>query len=146
MSSQLWDSKRLSRIIPKIPSNEEADLLLQFLLDGPFKQVRDDNHVDPHRILVWDRSRDPVFEAVEFLELLGRYPCGETGSQWAPSDFVKILLEKRNQYRKSMASHEISDDDPVITPSCGTVVLIISEKPGRPHRWVGISALMEPGQ
>lgn len=126
--------------------NEESDLLLQFLLDGPFKQVRDDNHVDPHRILVWDRSRDPVIEAVEFLEILSRYPCGEAGSQWAPSDFVKILREKRNQYRKSMASHEISDDDPDITPACGTVVLIISETPDRPHRWVGISALIEPGQ
>lgn len=126
--------------------NEESDLLLQFLLDGPFKQVRDDNHVDPHRILVWDRSRDPVIESVEFLELLGRYPCGEEGSQWGPTDFVKILREKRNQYRKSMASHEISDDDPEITPACGTVVLIISEEPGRPHRWVGISALIEPGQ
>lgn len=127
-------------------SNEESDLLLQFLLDGPFKQVRDDNHVDPHRILVWDRSRDPVIEAVEFLEILGRYPCGQAGSQWAPSDFVKILREKRNQYRKSMASHEISDVDPDITPACGTVVLIISETQDRPHRWVGISALIEPGQ
>jgi hypothetical protein len=129
-----------------MPSHEESDLLLQFLLDGPFKHLRDDNHIDPHRILVWDRTGDPVIEAVEFLELLGRYPCGEAGSQWSPLDFVKILREKRNQYRKSLASHEISDDDPEITPACGTVVLIISEEPDRPHRWVGISALIDPGQ
>jgi hypothetical protein len=129
-----------------MPSHEESDLLLQFLLDGPFKRLRDDNHIDPHRILVWDSTRDPVIEAVEFLELLGRYPCGETGSQWVPVDFVRILREKRNQYRKSMASHEISDDDPEITPACGTVVLIISEEPHRPHRWVSISALIDPGQ
>lgn len=127
-------------------SREESDLLLQFLLNGPFRQLRDDNHVDPHRILVWDRTRDPVIEAVEFLELLGRYPCGGAGSQWTPGDLVKILWEKRNQYRKSMASHEISDDDAEITPACGTVVLIINEQPGRPHRWVGISALIEPRQ
>jgi hypothetical protein len=127
-------------------SQAESDLLLQFLLDVPFKQVRDDNHVDPYGILVWDRRRDPVIEAVEFLELLGRYPCGEAGSQWSPSDFVKILREKRNQYRKSMASHEISGNDPEVTPACGTVVLIINEQPGLPHRWVSISALIEPGQ
>jgi hypothetical protein len=45
-----------------------------------------------------------------------------------------------------MASHAISDDDPLITPACGTVVLVISPEQGRPHRWVGISALIDPGQ
>jgi len=69
----------------------ESEMVLQLMLDGPFKRVRDDNHVNPHSILVWDRSRDPVIEAVDFLELLGRYPCGGTGSQWAPSDFTEIL-------------------------------------------------------
>ena len=42
----------------------ESEMVLQLLLDGPFKRVRDDNHVDPYSILVWDRSRDPVIEAV----------------------------------------------------------------------------------
>lgn len=124
----------------------ESEMVLQLLLDGPFKRVRDDNHVDPHSILVWDRSRDPVLEAVEFLELLGRYPCGGTGSQWAPSDFTEILQAKRDLYRMSMASHDISDDDPEITPACGTVVLIISQRPDRGHRWVRVTALIEPGQ
>lgn len=124
----------------------DSDLVLQLLLDGPFKRVRDDNHVDPHSLLVWDRSRDPVLEAVEFLELLGRYPCGGRGSQWAPSDFTEILQAKRDLYRMSMASHDISDDDPEITPACGTVVLIISQRPNRGHRWVRVTALIEPGQ
>jgi hypothetical protein len=123
---------------------DDDALVLQFLLDGPFKRVRDDNHVDPHSILVWDR--DPVLEAVEFLELLGRYPCGGPGSQWAPSDFTEILQAKRDLYRMSLASHAISDDDPEITPACGTVVLIISQLPDRGHRWVRVTALIEPGQ
>jgi hypothetical protein len=123
-----------------------SERMLQILLDGPFKRVRDDNHIDPHSILVWDRSRDPVIEAVEFLDLLGRYPCGGTGSQWGPSDFTEILQAKRDLYRMSMASHAISDDDPEITPACGTVVLISSKRPTRPHRWVRITALIEPGQ
>ena len=44
-----------------------------------------------------------------------------------------------------MASHAISDDDPEITPACGTVVLIISPHPSRPHRWVRITASIEAG-
>lgn len=123
-----------------------SDELLLALLDGPFRRLRDDNHVDPHAILVWDSSRSPVIESVDFLELLGRYPCGGAGSRWSPEDLVAILNEKRNQYRKSLASHAISDDDPSISPACGTVVLVVSPKPGRPHRWVGISALINPGQ
>ncbi|MCP9829331.1 hypothetical protein KBZ19_12635 [Synechococcus sp. L2F] len=127
-------------------SLEDRDEELLALLDGPFKRVRDDNHVDPHSILVWDSSRIPVIEAVGILELLGRYPCGGHGSQWAASDLLEILLDKRNQYRKSIASHDISDDDPEITPACGTVVLIASDDPSRGHRWVAINALIEPGE
>lgn len=124
----------------------DSDELLLALLDGPFKRVRDDNHVDPYAILVWDSARSPVIEAVEILELLGRYPCGGEGCQWSPEDLLAILSEKRNQYRKSIASHSISDDDPSISPACGTVLLVVNPKQGRPHRWVGISALIDPGQ
>ena len=119
--------------------------LLLALLDGPFKPLRDDNHVDPYSILVWDRSCTPVIEAVEILELLGRYPCGGL-SQWAPSDFVEILNEKHDLYLQSIASHAISDKYPEITPVCGTVVLIISGQPGQPHRWISLRALIEPCQ
>ncbi|MCT0206449.1 hypothetical protein [Synechococcus sp. CS-1332] len=123
-----------------------SDELLLALLDGPFKRVRDQNHVDPHAILVWDPSRIPVIQAVGILDLLGRYPCGGNGSQWAASDLLEILIEKRSQCRKSNASHDISDDDPEFTPACGTVVLIVSDDPSRGHRWVSINALIEPGQ
>jgi hypothetical protein len=116
------------------------------LLDGPFKELRDDNHVDPYAILVWDGTCSPAIASVDFLDLLGRYPCGGQGSQWSTADFVQILKEKRNQYRKSMASHEISDEDPNTTPVCGTVVLIINPNPLLPHRWVSVNALIEPGQ
>ena len=126
--------------------SSDSDELLLALLDGPFKRVRDDNHVDPHAILVWDSARSPVIEAVEILELLGRYPCGGEGCQWSPEDLVAILSEKRNQYRKSIASHAISDDDPSIGPACGTVLLVVSPTPGKPHRWVGISALIDTSQ
>ena len=86
-----------------------------------------------------------MIEGVHFLELIGRYPCGGLGSQWAHSDFITILREKRELYRMSMASHAISDDDPEITPACGTVVLIISQSPEQGHRWVRITASIEAG-
>lgn len=124
---------------------QDNELLLA-LVDGPFKRLRDDNHVEPYSILVWDRSCTPVIEAVEILELLGRYPCGGRLGQWAPSDFVEILNEKHDLYLQSIASHAISDEDPEITPVCGTVVLIISGQPGQPHRWISLRALIEPGQ
>jgi hypothetical protein len=123
-----------------------AHELLLALLDGPFKRLRDDNHVDPHSILVYDPSREPIVEAVEILELLARYPCKGFNAQWSPDDVVEILQAKYNQYRKSMASHEISDEEESMTPACGTVVLIINPNQNRRHRWVGISALIEVGQ
>jgi hypothetical protein len=123
--------------------NEESDELLLALLDGPFKRVRDDNHVDPCSILVYDASRQPVVQAVTILDVLGRYPCNEKGPQWSPRDFVKILQEKRSQYRKSMVAHEISDENSRATPACGSVVLIINQNPKLPHRWVAISALVD---
>jgi hypothetical protein len=30
------------------------------LLDGPFRRLRDDNHVDSHRILIWDQQQQPI--------------------------------------------------------------------------------------
>jgi hypothetical protein len=123
-----------------------SDELLLALIDGPFKRVRDDNHVDPHSILVYDGSREPMIEAVDILDVVARYPCQGDKAQWSPLNIVEILQEKYNQYRKSMVSHEISDEDTSMTPACGTVVLIINPKPNQPHRWVKISALIEAGQ
>jgi hypothetical protein len=55
-------------------SDAAMDPILAALLDGPFRRLRDTNHVDPHRILVWDQTRQPVIQAMTILELLGRYP------------------------------------------------------------------------
>ncbi len=122
--------------------NDPEELLLA-LLNGPFKRIRDENHVDPYSILVYDEGQQPMIQAVEFLDLLGRYPCQEINTQWNPRDFVRILEEKRNQYRKSMASHDISEEDSTTTPVCGTVVLLVNKNPKLPHRWVSINALIE---
>ena len=58
-------------------SDAARDPILAALLDGPFRRLRDDNHIDPHRILVWDEQQQPVIQALTILELLGRHPCGD---------------------------------------------------------------------
>jgi hypothetical protein len=125
-------------------NDEELDLLAA-LLDGPFRRLRDDNHVDPHSILVWDRQRRPAVQAVTFLELVNRYPCGEQpGSQWSGDDLVEILQEKHQLLRRSPVAQEIAQERDEAQPACGTVVLIINSDPDLPHRWAVIRALITP--
>lgn len=121
-----------------------SDQCLHALLEGPFRRLRDANHVDPNAILVWDGSRDPVIEAVGLLELLARYPCGEVGSQWAPEDYTRILKAKHDLYRMSVVAHALAAADARITPVCGTVLLVISPRTDRPHRWLRITTLIAP--
>lgn len=73
-------------------SDAAEDPVLAALLDGPFCRLRDDNHIDPHRILVWDQQQQPVIQALTILELLGQYPCGDhEEAQWCGDDLLEIL-------------------------------------------------------
>ena len=90
-----WSTGTMRSTALSLEDHNRNDEELLALLDGPFKRVRDANHMDPHAILVWDRSRIPVIEAVGILELIGRYPCGGPGSQWSSSDLLEILIDKR---------------------------------------------------
>mgnify|MGYP006278668333 CR=1 FL=1 len=119
--------------------------ILAALLDGAFHWLRDDNHVDPHRILVWDRLREPVIQAVPFLELLGRYPCGDAEeAQWCGDDLLEILQCKRDMLRMSLVAHDIADALSDAEPMCGTVVLIISPNRQEPHRWTSVRSRVLP--
>ena len=69
-------------------SDGASDPILAALLDGPFRRLRDDNHIDEHRILVWDEQQQPVIEALPILELLGRYPCGDAEE---PHRWMEVL-------------------------------------------------------
>ncbi|MFO7627914.1 MAG: hypothetical protein R6W06_00055 [Prochlorococcaceae cyanobacterium] len=122
-----------------------SDNLLSALLDGPFRTLRDRNHVDLNRILVWDQDRQPVIQAVLFLELLGRYPCGDDAeAQWSAEDLLEILQKKRELLRMSEVAHEISEERPRAQPPCGTVVLIINRNRSEPHSWVVSRARITP--
>lgn len=102
-------------------SNPSGDPLLEALLDGPFRRLRDDNHIDPHRLVVWNQQREPVVQALPFLELLGRYPCGDAKeAQWSAGDLLEILQSKRDLLRMSLVTHEIAADQDDAEPICGT--------------------------
>jgi len=121
------------------------DPILAALLDGPFRRLRDDNHVDPHRIEVWDQEQHPVIQALTILELLGRYPCGDDAdAQWCGDDLLEILQRKRDLLRRSLVAHDIADEQDDAEPTCGTVVLIINPNPEEPHHWVAVLSRVLP--
>ncbi|MFN5119144.1 MAG: hypothetical protein ACK5FE_05175 [Cyanobacteriota bacterium] len=122
-----------------------GEQLLGALLDGPFRRLRDDNHVDPHRILVWDEQQQPVIQALSILEVLGRYPCGDVeDAQWSADDLLEILQRKRELLRRSLVAHDIADGQDDAQPTCGTVVLIINPNSEEPHRWVAVLSRVLP--
>ena len=122
-----------------------SEPLLAALLDGPFRHLRDDNHVDPHRILVWDEQQQPLIQALSILEVLGRYPCGdEEEAQWSADDLLAILQRKRDLLRMSLVAHDIAGEQDDAEPTCGTVVLIINPNPHEPHHWVAVLSRVLP--
>jgi hypothetical protein len=126
--------------------DDERDPILAALLDGPFRRLRDDNHVDPHRILVWDQQQQqPVIQAMTILELLGRYPCGDDEeAQWCGDDLLEILQRKRDLLRMSLVAHDIAGELDDAEPTCGTVVLIINPNPEQPHSWTAVLSRVLP--
>lgn len=132
-------------LVPDMAEQDEDLELLAALLDGPFRRLRDTNHLDPHSILVWDRQRQPAIQAVTFLELISRYPCGgQADNQWSASDLVEILQEKHQLLRRSLVAQEIAEEQEDSQPACGTVVLITNADPELPHRWAVIRARIIP--
>ena len=122
-----------------------SEPLLAALLDGPFRRLRDDNHVDPHRILVWDEQQQPLIQALSILEVLGRYPCGdEEEAQWSADDLLAILQRKRDLLRMSLVAHDIAGEQDDAEPTCGTVVLIINTNQQEPHHWVAVLSRVLP--
>jgi len=111
------------------------------LLDGTCKELRDDNHVDPYRVLIFDEVAATV-EAVELIELPLLYPVGP-GGRWSAHDLGELLKDKAVLYRQSLVAHEISDEDPTAEPACGTVVLVVPAETALPYRRLSVKARIE---
>jgi len=118
----------------------EERLLVQ--LDGPYRELRQDNHVDPFAILVFDVASGTV-ESVDLADLPLKHPVGP-GERWGYSDLGAVVKEKALLFRQSAIATEISDEDPEAEPTVGTVVLVVTEGVA-PYRWLTVKSRILPG-
>ncbi len=148
------DEQELDKVIDEIISGmtestgeeedrEEAlrEKLLQ-ALDTTYKTVRDDNHVTPEEILVYNETDDTV-EPVPIWELTTRYPIECFGARWSHEDLGEIIAAKARLYQISRIAHEINEEDPSTQPVCGTVVLAIPTAKTT-YRWYEVKAVITP--
>ena len=120
--------------------NEE----LLALLDGLFKELRDDTHPDPERLVVWDRAATPSVQALTFEETTERYKCGGVGSRWAPEDLEAVKEAKRECLEETLSSYAKQEADPDYEGLCSTPALVVSNNPLRAHRWAVVKAYLCP--
>ena len=123
-------------------NEDNAELLA--LLDGPFKELRDDTHPDPTRLLVWDRAATPSVQALTFEEATERYQCGGEGSRWVPEDLEEVKKAKRECLEETLSSYAKQEADPAYEGLCSTPVLVVSPNPLRAHRWAVVKAYLCP--
>jgi hypothetical protein len=114
---------------------------LLLLLDGPYRELRDDNHVTPNEVLVFDETTEEV-EAIDLMQLPLRYPVGP-GGRWSASDLGEVVKEKALLYRQSLMAYEINEEDPETEPTCGTVLLVITTG-NRPYKRLEIKSRILP--
>ena len=101
--------------------------------------LRDANHLDPHAVLVYDRDTDTL-ERCELWQMPLRFPCGGAGAQWVESDLWRMVKQKAVAYRQSVVAHEVLEENPDASPSCATVVLVITNRVEEPFSWVVVKA------
>ena len=75
--------------------NDLEDWLL-IALDGKFRELRQDNHVTPSVILVFDAATGFV-EAFDLMDLPPRNPCGPS-ERWPLRDSGSAAKEKATLY------------------------------------------------
>lgn len=115
---------------------------LQELLDGSCRELRQDNHVDPDRCLVFYEETE-IIKALTFDEIEAEHPYGPFPCRWSQRDFIKLRLKKRALYEQSIDAHHQSDNDPDAMPSVGTMLLAIPLGP-IPYRTHVITSLILP--
>ena len=112
-------------------------------LDGPYRELRDDTHINPNAVLVFTEATETV-EAVNLWELPLRYPCSGFLARWSYECLGKLVAEKAVLYRQSKVAHELHEEDPSTEATCGTPVLVVPVRPGPFHR-LDVRARIVPG-
>ena len=74
---------------------------LQFALNGKYRKLRQDNHVTPNEVLVFDAATSTV-ESVDLMDLLLRFPLIGKGCRWSYEVLGKVLEAKALLYRKAL--------------------------------------------
>jgi len=115
---------------------------LQELLDGPFRELRQDNHIDPDRILVYYQENESI-KALTFDEIALEHPYGAFPCRWSKGNFSKLRMMKRILYEMSIKAHHQTDEDSNAMPTVGTMVLVIPLGP-IPYRTHKITSLILP--
>jgi hypothetical protein len=122
---------------------ETAKEELLALLDEPFRELRDNNHLRD-AVLVWDTSKTPQVFEVPVLELPFVLPLGGKGTRWVVENYGQVVEAKANLLRQSKVAHELADEDPTATPQCGTVVVVVPPETSQPYRWAEVKSRVLP--
>ena len=130
---------------------EQHDELLRDKLlsamDGPYRELRDDTHINPHTVLVFTEGADgepDTVEAVDLCDLPLRYPATGSSARWCYSDLGRLVAAKALLYRQSKLAHELHDEDSTSEAPCGVPVLAIPVGVGT-YYWFDVRSRTLPG-
>jgi hypothetical protein len=115
-------------------------------LDGEYRELRDDTHINPHAVLVFTEGADgepDTVEAVDLCELPLKHPIKGRHARWCAENLGELVASKAFLYRQSRLAHELAEEDPKAEPVCGVPVLAVPMRPG-PYYWFEMKARVLP--
>jgi hypothetical protein len=142
MTTEAESESENQEIVPGWDWEAEKAVLLD-LLDGPYRDLRDQNHLHTS-VLVWDQGEKPSVFEVEPLDLPTRFPLKGPGSRWVAENYGETLEAKSALLRQSKVAHELSEEDPTSSAVCGTVVLVVPANSNLPYRWAEVKSRLLP--
>jgi len=126
---------------PRATIDEDIERKLLEAVNGRYAEMRDDNFIDPDRILVYDEETDTIAEChIEVLH--DEYPTNGPGHRWSSTDLSDAIWVKQLAVRQSIQATETTDQDPNATAFCEGVVLVIPADRRVPYRVKVITAII----
>jgi hypothetical protein len=115
---------------------------LQGLLDGPCRKLRQENHIDPSRVLVYEQDGG-IIQSLTSGEIRVAYPFGPFPFRWCKEDYEFLWTRKAHYYYMSSLAHYHADERRFEMPRVGTVLLAIPAGK-RPYKIHEITSLILP--
>jgi hypothetical protein len=116
-------------------------------LDGEYRELRDDTHINPHAVLVFTEGADgepDTVEAVDLCELPLKHPIKGRHARWCAENLGELVASKALLYRQSKLAHELHDEDSTSEAPCGVPVLAIPVGVGT-YYWFDVRSRTLPG-